>query len=172
MLFYSCCCVVASHVQLFCNPMDCILPGSSVYAISQVRILEWVDISFARGSSRWSLSLLSPGFLLIIFLNSLAFLLLPFELRIWSDLAAAADDTMQDSVHPDCWQASTRALLWVESRLLQLFLLSGWFSLQPVELVSFVHRSEMPTLFLYLPISHGESLPLQTFSFFRILPRM
>ena len=40
-----------SHVQLFCYPMDCSLLGSSVHGISQVRILEWVAISFSRGSS-------------------------------------------------------------------------------------------------------------------------
>ena len=31
-----------SHVQFFCNPVDCGLPGSSVHGISQARILEWV----------------------------------------------------------------------------------------------------------------------------------
>ena len=31
--------------------MDCTLPGSSVHGISQARTLEWVDISFSRGSS-------------------------------------------------------------------------------------------------------------------------
>ena len=31
--------------------MDCSLPGSSVHRISQARILEWVAISFSRGSS-------------------------------------------------------------------------------------------------------------------------
>ena len=35
-----------------CDPMDCSLPGSSVHGILQVRILEWVAISFSRGSSR------------------------------------------------------------------------------------------------------------------------
>ena len=35
-------------VQLFCNPMDCSLPGSSVHGILQVRILEWVAISCSR----------------------------------------------------------------------------------------------------------------------------
>ena len=39
-----------SHVRLFCNPMDCSPPGSSVHGISQIRILEWVAISFSRGS--------------------------------------------------------------------------------------------------------------------------
>ena len=35
------------------NPMDCSPPGSSVHGILQARILEWVAISFSRGSS-WS----------------------------------------------------------------------------------------------------------------------
>ena len=33
------------------DPMDCILPGSSVYSISHARILEWVAIPFSRVSS-------------------------------------------------------------------------------------------------------------------------
>ena len=40
-----------SRVWLFFNPMDCILPGSSVHGILQARILEWVAISFSRGFS-------------------------------------------------------------------------------------------------------------------------
>ena len=39
-----------SHVRL-CNPMDCSPSGSSVHGIFQARILEWVAISFSRGSS-------------------------------------------------------------------------------------------------------------------------
>ena len=34
-----------------CDPMDCSLPDSSVHGILQGRILEWVAISFSRGSS-------------------------------------------------------------------------------------------------------------------------
>ena len=34
------------------DSMDCGLPGSSVHGISQARILEWVAISFSRGSSQ------------------------------------------------------------------------------------------------------------------------
>ena len=34
-----------------CNPVDCSPPGSSVHGILQARILEWVAISFSRGSS-------------------------------------------------------------------------------------------------------------------------
>ena len=33
------------------DPMDCIPPGSSIHGIFQARILEWVVISFSRGSS-------------------------------------------------------------------------------------------------------------------------
>ena len=33
-----------------CNPMECSPPGSSVHGIFQARILEWVAISFSRGS--------------------------------------------------------------------------------------------------------------------------
>ena len=39
-----------SHVQL-CDPMDYSLPGS-IHEIFQARILEWVAISFSRGSSQ------------------------------------------------------------------------------------------------------------------------
>ena len=34
-----------------CDPMECSPTGSSVHRISQARILEWVAISFSRGSS-------------------------------------------------------------------------------------------------------------------------
>ena len=36
------------HVRLFCDPMDCSLPGSSDQGILQVRILEGVAIFFFR----------------------------------------------------------------------------------------------------------------------------
>ena len=42
-------------IQLYlilCNSMDCSLPGSSVHGILQARILEWVAIPFARGTSQ------------------------------------------------------------------------------------------------------------------------
>ena len=43
---------VLSHVWL-CDPMNYIPPGSSAHGIFQARILEWVAVSFSRGSS-WS----------------------------------------------------------------------------------------------------------------------
>ena len=44
--------VLPNKVYTLCNPMDCSLPGSSVQMISQTRVLEWVAISFSRGSSQ------------------------------------------------------------------------------------------------------------------------
>ena len=42
--------VVAQLCPTLWDPMDCTLPGSSVHRIFQARILEWVAISFSRGS--------------------------------------------------------------------------------------------------------------------------
>ena len=44
-------CVCANLCPTSCDPMDCNLPGSSVYGISQARILELVAISYSRGYS-------------------------------------------------------------------------------------------------------------------------
>ena len=40
-----------SHVWL-CDSVDCSLSASSIHGILQARIVEWVAISFSRGSSR------------------------------------------------------------------------------------------------------------------------
>ena len=40
-------CLVTWLCLTLCNPVDCSPPGSSVYGISQARILEWVAISFS-----------------------------------------------------------------------------------------------------------------------------
>ena len=54
--------VSVSHsvVLTLCNPVDCSLPGSSVHGISQARILEWVAITFSRGSSHPGIESRSP----------------------------------------------------------------------------------------------------------------
>ena len=44
-------CVHAQSRQTFCDPMDCSLASSSVHGMDQARILEWIGISFSRGSS-------------------------------------------------------------------------------------------------------------------------
>ena len=42
----------AQSCPTLCDPMDSSPPGSSVHGILQARILEWVAISFSRGSSQ------------------------------------------------------------------------------------------------------------------------
>ena len=46
-----CVCVCVHLCLTLCDPVDCSLPGSSVHGIFWVRILEWVAISYSRGSS-------------------------------------------------------------------------------------------------------------------------
>ena len=53
-LRYADACMHAMSLQLcpiLCNTMDHSPPGSSVHGILQAKILEWVAISFSRGSS-------------------------------------------------------------------------------------------------------------------------
>ena len=45
-----------------CDPVDCSLSGFSVHGILQARILEWVTISFSRGSSDPGIEPGSPSF--------------------------------------------------------------------------------------------------------------
>ena len=40
-----------SRVSTLCDPKDCSLPGSCAHGIFQAKVLEWVAISFSRGSS-------------------------------------------------------------------------------------------------------------------------
>ena len=47
-----CCVLITQSRPALCNPMDCSPSGSSVHEIFQTRILEWVAISFSRGSSQ------------------------------------------------------------------------------------------------------------------------
>ena len=51
LLFILHVCLVAQSFLILCNPMGYGPPGSSVHGILQARILEWVAISFSRGSS-------------------------------------------------------------------------------------------------------------------------
>ena len=51
-LFLLYVCEVAQSCPTLCDPMGCSLSGSSVHGIFQARVLEWIAISFSRGSSR------------------------------------------------------------------------------------------------------------------------
>ena len=44
--------LVTQSCPTLCNPMDCSLPYSSIHGVFQARVLEWVAISFSRGSSQ------------------------------------------------------------------------------------------------------------------------
>ena len=48
-LLYSC--MYVQSCLTVCDPLDCSPPSSSLHAIFQGRILEWVTISFSRDSS-------------------------------------------------------------------------------------------------------------------------
>ena len=52
--YYTMCvkCEVTQSCLTLCDPIDCSLPGSSLHGVLQARVLEWVAISFSRGSSR------------------------------------------------------------------------------------------------------------------------
>ena len=43
---------VTQSCPILCDPMDYSLPLSSIHGIFQARVLEWVAISFSRGSSQ------------------------------------------------------------------------------------------------------------------------
>ena len=47
----TCTCSVTRPYATLCNPLECGPPGSSVYGISQTRILQRVAVSYSRGSS-------------------------------------------------------------------------------------------------------------------------
>ena len=44
-------CSLLSCVRLFCDPMDCSPPGSSIHENPHAKILEWVAVSFSKGCS-------------------------------------------------------------------------------------------------------------------------
>ena len=48
---YDSCVLVVWLCPALCNLMDCSPPGFSIHGIFQTRVLEWVAISFFRGSS-------------------------------------------------------------------------------------------------------------------------
>ena len=64
------CCLVAKSCLTFCDHMDCSPPGSSVYGISQERIVEWVAISFSRASFQPEIEPQSPALRQILLLLS------------------------------------------------------------------------------------------------------
>ena len=56
-----CACSVAQLCPTLSDPMDYSPPGSSVHEIVPARILEWVVISYSRGSSPLGIEPMSPA---------------------------------------------------------------------------------------------------------------
>ena len=109
-------CLWAKSLQLcltICDPMDCSPPGSSVHGILQARILEWVVISFSRGSPPrdWTcISRIAEDSLPLSHLKNLSpslvlFLLfyLSFFLRDWSILGSKFPQKMYLHTKPWIW---------------------------------------------------------------------
>ena len=49
----ACVCSASQACLTHCDPMNCSLPGSSVYGNFQTSILEWAAISYSRGSYQY-----------------------------------------------------------------------------------------------------------------------
>ena len=64
-----CACLLSQLCLTLCDPTDCSPPGSSVHGILRARILEWVAMPSARGSSqprdRTQVSYIAGGFFTI-----------------------------------------------------------------------------------------------------------
>ena len=73
--------------------MDCSPPGSSVHGILQARILEWVAISFSRGSSRPGIEPRSPA------LQAIS-LLLSYQTVFWKRMQRAEGGNVTTSILP------------------------------------------------------------------------
>ena len=79
--------LVAQSCPTLCYPMDCSLPVFSIHGIFQTRILEWISISFSRGSSpprnqTWVSHI--AGRLFTIWATREALLLPLFPLNCWT----------------------------------------------------------------------------------------
>ena len=105
---YCYCCLIITSCPTLCNPMDCSPPRSSVHGISQVRILEWVAVSFSRGSS-WTRDPTSISCLAGMFF---------YHQANWEALCNFSFYLLNDDRGQDGWMASpTRwTCVWASSR--------------------------------------------------------
>ena len=114
-------CVHAQTCLIFCNNMDCSSPpGSSVHGIFQAEILEWVAISFSRGSSYPGFEPASPALILYHWATREAH---PPR-SAWAKFLRSNPSTLreklclrQDSSGPHCWESEPRFLLNPSSSL-------------------------------------------------------
>ena len=93
-------CVRAQLCLTLCDIVDCSLPDSSAHGIFQARILEWVAISFSRGSS------------------------VPRE---WTHISSTSPALQMDSLLLSPWEAHSSCSLYhlISSRLSKLCLINS-----------------------------------------------
>ena len=115
--------VCAQSCLTLCHPMDCELPFSSVHGISQVRILEWVAISYSRCSSwpkdQTHISVSPP-------LASIFFTKCPIWEALWV-LWHYVSVPQPTPVHPDAWREYRRLfipLFTSQTRSLRMLMVS------------------------------------------------
>ena len=103
-----------SRVHLFCDPMDCSPPGSSVRGISQARILEWDCCFFPQG----------------IFLTQGSNLYLPHRQVILYHWATNEDQLTQCLVFLRCYVTSSELLIFFFSSISTEHAHVCWFYLK------------------------------------------
>ena len=107
-------CSITQLCPTLCNPMDWRLPGSSVHGIFQARILEWIAISFSRGSSppRWIILIVVCSSLLFSYLLTLG---LEFLLILQGGTISTPVSAAVSCVGPGLWLPLST---WVISKAL------------------------------------------------------
>ena len=102
---FLCVCECMQSCLTVCDPMDCSLAGSSVHGIFQARILEWVAISYSRGSSQPRIELTSLGS---------------------PELTGRFFTTVPPISSPKVKNKAQRARRWVEGRAAPSLHMHGW----------------------------------------------
>ena len=149
-----CVCISLSVVSDSCDPTDCSPPGSSVHGISQVRILEWVGISFSRGSSRprdWTwVSCTVGGFFTIwatreAALKVLFYIQLPSLLRL---TLRSLGNSHKAGITLSSYLGSSRCLMCIQQKAELRG--NAFETLVNRSISSYLGRHDLPAVFIYL----------------------
>ena len=139
--------LVAQSCPTLGDPMDCSLSGSSVHGILQERILEWVAISFSRGSSRprdgtWA-SCIAGRFFSVCFT-----IITPLNLEAKLHLCPSHKfSTSTEGNSAEDWEECAFSIQMFPFRWAQTHLLSAL--LNPLAVSAWVTREKVAGLFLF-----------------------
>ena len=125
--------LVAQQCLTLCNPIDCSLPGSSIHGIFQARVLQWVSISFSRGSSQLrDLTRVSR--------------IAGRHFTLWASMGGHSESggwNNNDVLHPPCWSQVTERVQLIgwrgDSIVLTEILMKSPTSITTKDLIS-IHR--------------------------------